>query len=259
VTKYTPSNAPAPLKQAIAESSKDYGIPADLLFGIWLREAGGEYPNPYVNSSGYGGLFGTEDWQGSTLSQALLAGGILEKGFEESGGNVAEALSYYNSGQLTGGYTSVPDETTFGTIKGYHRSGGGTDLPSDIVKVAKAPVNAVKNAAGGLADGIKSLGYQILFGLMGTALLVVGLALVAWAIMGRVGAPGIIGMAQTQMRIGQASSRLAETTRASGVRERQADTRIAGQTSQRELSARRLDVQEQTQRRQEEREAANAA
>ena len=35
------------------------GVPADVLTGIWRIESGSSYPNPYVNSIGYGGLFGT--------------------------------------------------------------------------------------------------------------------------------------------------------------------------------------------------------
>jgi hypothetical protein len=150
---------------------------------------------------------------------------------------------------------------------GTHQSAGGSvgaisKAVSTITgQKSESITQQLTNAAGlgGLGSGIKSLAYQMFFGLIGVSLIVAGLALIAWALLQKVGAPGIIGMAQTQMRIGQASSRLSESTRASGVRERQADTRIAGQSAQRELSSRRLDVQEQTQRRQEERETANAA
>lgn len=115
------SQAPLQLEQAIKNAAEQYdpqqpGALADLLTGIWREESGSTYPNPAVNSSGYGGLFGTTDAFGSTQEQADLAGSILAEGLRQSGGNVAEALSYYNSGSLQGGYTSVPGETVFGTI-----------------------------------------------------------------------------------------------------------------------------------------------
>lgn len=110
------SPVPAALQSAIDKAAAAFKVPADLLAGIWRVEAGSTYPNPYVNSSGYGGLFGTKDWNGPALEQAKLAASVLASGLRASRGNVAEALSYYNTGKLTGGYTSVPGETTFGTV-----------------------------------------------------------------------------------------------------------------------------------------------
>lgn len=264
---YTPQTAPTALKAAILQASHDFGIPPDLLYGIWLKESGGAYPNVAVNSSGYGGLFGTTDWKGAPVEQADLAASILETGLEHAGGNVSEALSYYNSGQLTGGYTSVPDETTFGTITGYHKkSGGGGGIGSDIASGAGAvagvvtdPIgslfgvgkSAAGDALGGATSGLEAFGYQALFVIIGLGLIMVGLALVAWTVMGKVGAPGIIGMTQQQMRINQAAARTRESSRASMVREGQASQRIAGQGEQRQLASRRLDVQERNQERRE--------
>lgn len=93
---------PPELAQAIAAAASRYRIPngAALLTGIWREEAGSEFPNPYVNSSGYGGLFGTTDWNGSTQAQANLAASILAAGFQQSGGDVRGALSYYNTGHV---------------------------------------------------------------------------------------------------------------------------------------------------------------
>lgn len=110
------SSVPSALETAIQNAAAKYGVPADLLEGIWRVESGSTYPNPAKNSSGYGGLFGTTDAYGSTQEQANLSASILAAGLRASGGNIAEALSYYNSGHLTGGYTSVPGETTFGNI-----------------------------------------------------------------------------------------------------------------------------------------------
>ena len=112
-------------------------------------------------------------------------------------------------------------------------------------------INTAKDAFS--LGGVKALAYQMLFGLVGVILIVAGLGLIAWAIMGRVGAPGIIGMAQQQMRINQASLRTQESQRASMVRESQAAQRIEGQGSQRQLSERRLSLQEkQVERRESE-------
>ena len=102
------SDVPAPLSQAIVTAAGRYDVPADLLAGIWREESGSTYPNPAVNSEGYGGLFGTQDPYASTQEQADTAASILAAGLDKSGGNVPEALSYYNSGKLVGGYTSVP-------------------------------------------------------------------------------------------------------------------------------------------------------
>jgi hypothetical protein len=116
---------PPELAQAINAAASKYQFPADLLAGIWREESGGSFPNPYANSSGYGGLFGTRNWNASTQAQADLAGSILAEGLRQSRGNIAEALSYYNSGKLTGGYTSVPGETSFGNVR------APTAVPSD--------------------------------------------------------------------------------------------------------------------------------
>lgn len=114
MTRY--SSPPPELAAAIASSAARFNVPADLLAGIWQREAGGAFPNPFVNSAGYGGLFGTRNGLASTQAQADEAASVLAAGLQASGGDVAQALSYYNSGKLQGGYTSVPGETTFGNV-----------------------------------------------------------------------------------------------------------------------------------------------
>ena len=106
---------PPALANAIANAAKQYGVPADVLTGIWREESGSTYPNPAVNSAGYGGLFGTTNWNAPTQAQADTAASILATGYQKSGGNTAEALSYYNSGKLVGGYTSVPGVNTGGS------------------------------------------------------------------------------------------------------------------------------------------------
>lgn len=151
--------------------------------------------------------------------------------------------------------------------------GGGINLPSvgTVVGDLTNPVGAILGAGGSaLKDffgnplsGVESLIMQGFFILVGIGLVVVGLALVAWTVMGKVGAPGVIGMAQSQMRIRQSGARiqessraatareelraqsLAETQRASQVRESQASRRLSEQRQKRKLSQRRLEVREQ--------------
>lgn len=102
------NDVPKPLQSAIVAAAAKYGVPPQALAGIWREESGRTFPNPAVNSSGYGGLFGTTNGKAPTQAQADMAASVLADGLQKSGGNMAEALSYYNSGKLTGGYTSVP-------------------------------------------------------------------------------------------------------------------------------------------------------
>lgn len=111
------STGHADLDRAIEKAASRYQVPPDLLAGIWRIESGSTYPNPAVNSAGYGGLFGTSDAFGSTQAQANLSASILANGLRQSGGDISQALSYYNSGKLYGGYTSVPGEITFGNVQ----------------------------------------------------------------------------------------------------------------------------------------------
>lgn len=117
------------------------------------------------------------------------------------------------------------------SIIGAGASVSGNDPRAGGVNSGNATPSAIANditgAVGGWFSGIESLGYQILFGLIGVILIVAGLGVIAWAIMGRVGAPGIIGMAQQQMRINQSANRIGESQRASMVRESQAERRLA--------------------------------
>lgn len=149
---------PAPLAAAIQQAARTYypgdpGTFARALSGIWREESGGSYPNRYVNSSGYGGLFGTKDWNGPPLEQADLAASVLATGLQKSGGNWGGALSYYNSGRISGGYTSVPgfdpgkDAPVFG-----HSPAGIPTAPAVVPGapgVANAPRPGVDPSSGG--------------------------------------------------------------------------------------------------------------
>lgn len=112
---------PAPLEQAILSSSKKYGVPHDLLEGIWRIESNSTYPNPYSNGT-YGGLFGTKDIYGPTQEQADLAASILASDIKMASGSIAGGLSYYSGGggqvppPPKHGYDQVPGEVTFGFL-----------------------------------------------------------------------------------------------------------------------------------------------
>lgn len=156
----TGTQPPQPLAAAILEAAQKYGVPADLLAGIWRVESASTYPNPAVNSSGYGGLFGTTDWNGTPQAQADLAASILANGLRASNGEVAGALSYYNSGKTTGGYTTVPGQTTFGKVGVPSTSGGGSivgTIAHDAGVVAGAVTNPVGTVVGAVTGAISSL------------------------------------------------------------------------------------------------------
>lgn len=164
---------PADLTSAIDSASKTYGVPADVLLGIWRIESGSTYPNPYVNSSGYGGLFGTTDWNGSTQDQANLAASILAKQIKDTG-SLSSALSNYSGG----GYTSVPGQTTeqaatsLGTAPSYSRgtrpAGGGGSVVSGLFGDAEGLAG---DALGGLNSGAEDIvpGLGQVEGLFGSA------------------------------------------------------------------------------------------
>lgn len=135
---------PAPLATAIQNASHTYGVPVDVLTGIWRVESGSSYPNPYVNSSGYGGLFGTTDWNGPTQEQANLSASILANLVKTNNGDLGKALSAYSGG----GYTSVPGEASHG---------GGNSILSDVEKAAGTGVNILTGGAAG-ALGAPSFG-----------------------------------------------------------------------------------------------------
>lgn len=129
--------APPDLAAAIQNASAQYGVPVDILTGVWMIEAGGAYPNAYVNSSGYGGLFGTTDWNGPVQEQANYAASILS-GWYRKLGSWPAALSKYSGGA----YSSVPGQV----------SGSGT--PAGIVTET---VNAGAGLTTGLATGAASI------------------------------------------------------------------------------------------------------
>lgn len=98
-------NVPQPLWQAIQKAASKYGVDPTILVGIWRIESASTFPNPAVNGKGYGGLFGTTLWNGSTQAQANLSASILANLIHTRGSLSAALLAY--SG---GGYSSVSAE-----------------------------------------------------------------------------------------------------------------------------------------------------
>lgn len=98
--------APVQLRQATQAAESAYHLPANILLGIWAIESGRTYPNPAVNSSGYGGLFGLHQGQNgidllnpnTTTQQAMAAGAILSNLISVNGGNLNSALLAYSGG-----------------------------------------------------------------------------------------------------------------------------------------------------------------
>lgn len=169
----TPTPAPltTAINQAAAKAAPGTGIPqglfASLLAGIWRFESRSTYPNPAVNGSGFGGLFGTTNAFASTQAQADTAAGILAAGLKKANGNIPEALSYYNTGSTTVNPSYVSSVTHDTTPPS---SGGGSTvvgLENDAANLVNNPLgtiggiisgvpSAVKNAATGAVGGVTS-------------------------------------------------------------------------------------------------------
>lgn len=128
--------------------------------------------------------------------------------------------------------------------------------PLNLVNDAGSAVgSAITSAFSGMFKGFEAFAYQALFVIIGLGLVMVGLAIVVYTLMGKTGvsAPGIVGMVQQQQRINQGAARTAESQRASQVREGQAARRISEQRQSRKLSERRLSLQEGNAERRQER------
>lgn len=188
---------PQPLAQAIYSSALKYGVSADYLTGIWRIESGSTYPNPAVNSSGYGGLFGTRNWNATTQAQADTAASVLAAGLKASGGNYPGALHYYSTGKVSGsgGYTSVPltglSNTQYGytyvgqsgMLKAAEQAKYGTQSPTATDAVNANVVQPAKKAASavGSALGLDKIGKDIVYALAiggGGMLILLGLGMI---------------------------------------------------------------------------------
>ena len=99
--------APAQLLSAVNTAGAQYGVDPNLLLAIWRRESGSTFPNPFKNDQGYGGLFGTSNWNASTLAQATTAAKIISQRLAAHNGDLGAALWDYSGHSYTnpGGYT----------------------------------------------------------------------------------------------------------------------------------------------------------
>lgn len=171
---------PQPLEQAIQNASNRFGVPQDLLEGIWRVESGSSFPNPYANGLGYGGEFGTKITapfgsasdvrrvaEPPVQQQANTSASILANLLRSKGGNVAEALSAYSGG----GYTQVPGEVTFGNIQTGALAAGlnpgqNTQFSSGVAQPASF-VSGSGGLLGGLESGLNLTGGGLLGGTLG--------------------------------------------------------------------------------------------
>lgn len=101
-----PADVPVALWGEIVKAATKNGVTPQVLAGIWRVESGSTYPNAAVNSSGYGGLFGTTKWNASTAEQADYAASILRNLITQKG-NLHDALLAYSGN----GYSTVPGVT----------------------------------------------------------------------------------------------------------------------------------------------------
>lgn len=154
---------PPELAQAISRAAARYRIPngVAVLTGIWQRESGSTFPNPAVNSEGYGGLFGTTNWNGSTQAQADLAASILAAQLREHGGDLSAALRAYSGG----GYSSVagvassgaPDAPAPASSTGFSRPRPGQGQASSALAAWYDYVPTPLGSVGSLSGSIGSL------------------------------------------------------------------------------------------------------
>lgn len=192
---------PVPLEKAIQKASKKENVPPDILDAIWRHESGSTYPNPYKNSSGYGGLFGTKDWSDTTQGQANYAATILHNLLIGTHGNLADAVGEYGSGKPDGGaYLDALHSlgaTSSGVIPGYN-SGGTQSLPPG--SSVPPPADSHSGSGGGRSSGTvggtsvggfhllgtpEDLALRAIIGAAGIALIVIAFILLSKAVTGR--------------------------------------------------------------------------
>lgn len=171
------SAVPAELKSAIQNSSQTYGVPEDILTGVWRIESGSTFPNPAVNSSGYGGLFGTTEWNYSTQAQSNYAASILSNWYSKTG-SWDTALHYYSSGTPTGGYGLSKVNAVNGSPANVS-SGGSSSQSSDpgFLGIPGAINNfssTVANIPNTIMSDLKPIGIGVGIGLLAILLIVIG-------------------------------------------------------------------------------------
>lgn len=103
---------PTELLSAINTAASQYGVDPNYLIRIWAWESGSTFPNPAVNSSNYGGLFGLgqgtdygagpvnnyDTSSSGILNQAQSAAAELARLMQQNGGSVYNAMLAYSGG-----------------------------------------------------------------------------------------------------------------------------------------------------------------
>lgn len=126
---HQPPDVPATLWRAIVNAGRKYNVPPLVLAAVWRGESGSTYPNPYVNSEGYGGLFGTKEWNASTQQQANYAASIFHNALVTTRGNILEANGIYATGKPTPGLYGHAGLPT-GTVGGYGSGASNVNVSS---------------------------------------------------------------------------------------------------------------------------------
>jgi hypothetical protein len=179
------TSVPPELATSIARSSQQYGVPQDILTGVWRIESGSTFPNPAVNSSGYGGLFGTKEWNAPTQQQSDLAASTLAY-WQQRTGSWDTALHYYSSGKPTGGYgiskvnivNGNPPQTQTGGNNKVLQALGIQPLSNPIAGDIPGAINNFTSTVSKIPDTIvsdlKPIGIGVGIGLLAILLIVVG-------------------------------------------------------------------------------------
>jgi hypothetical protein len=169
---------PLELQNAINSSSQKYNVPTDVLTRVWQVESGSSYPNAFVNSSGYGGLFGTTLWNAPTQVQSDYAASILQTGFSKYG-NWADALSYYRTGKPGQGY---PAGNSGGTV---NMTTGSSQPPASQPSASSGGIfdlsgitNAISGIPAALLTDAKTIGIGLGFGLLAIILIIGGILVI---------------------------------------------------------------------------------
>lgn len=177
---------------SLASAGKLGGLNPDILGAIAQEESGFENAGAGVNSSGYGGYFGLSTSQVSTSTletnsaasfedQAQVAAADFNRYLDETGGNVGQAESIFQTGSPTG-------ETGGGVPLVLAAVGGPTTgVGSPATAQDDSITGAIGGAIGSSAGTAVSTGVENLFGINGgsglaTRILLVVVALILLAV-----------------------------------------------------------------------------
>ena len=164
---------PSELSSAIHNASQQYGVPENILTAVWQKESGGSFPNPFVNSSGYGGLFGTKDWNDTTQNQANYAASTLAY-WQGVTGSWSGALAKY------GGSQSYANSVL--NMAGQPSSGSSSSVGLPIVGDISGAINNLSSTVGNIpnviAQDTQHLAIGAGFGILAVLLIVSGIFII---------------------------------------------------------------------------------